>query len=397
MPTTSNVLDCADRQASFASHPERSRGRYHRESESPERTVYQRDRNRIIASAAFRRLKHKTQVFVYYEGDYYRTRLTHSLEVAQIARTMARSLGVNEDLAETLALAHDLGHPPFGHSGEDALNTLMQPFGGFDHNGQALRIVTTLEARYAKFDGLNLTWETLEGLAKHNGPLPPEQPVPWSIADYIARHDLELTTWPGIEAQIAALADDIAYHSHDLDDGLRAGLFSTDCLTDVPLVGPIVADLRQSHPDLEMSRLVHEIGRRLTGFVFADAVSETRQRLRDAAPAGVEDVRNWGQPLVGFSPMIDRANGDLKAFLYETMYGHHRVRRMAVRARRVLSDLFRTYMDDPCCMPEEWRIRAIAGDKQTKARLICDYIAGMTDRFALREHQRLFSVFEERP
>ena len=384
-------------RAVYACLPSRTRGRVQDEPENPRRSVYQRDRNRIIASGAFRRLKHKTQVFVYYEGDYYRTRLTHSLEVAQIARSMARCLRVDEDLTETLALAHDLGHPPFGHSGEDALNRVMQPFGGFDHNGQALRIVTVLESRYAGFNGLNLTWETLEGLAKHNGPLPRPDDLPWSIASYTDSHDLELSSWPGLEAQIAARADDIAYHSHDIDDGLRAGLFAIGDIAEVPILGPIVCELRRRHPDLERSRMIHEIGRRLTDLVFSDAVAETERRIREAAPGSVGDIRDFPGPLVGFSEPMERQHQELKAFLYDRMYGHHRVRRMAARARRIVSDLFRTYIEEPQCLPEEWRGRANRSDTIERARVISDYISGMTDRFALGEHRRLFDLYEKSP
>ena len=388
----------ASLRAPYACDPARSRGRVHPEPESPTRSVFQRDRDRVIHSGAFRRLKHKTQVFVYHEGDYYRTRLTHSLEVAQIARSLARTLLLDEDLAEALALAHDLGHTPFGHAGEDALDEVMAPHGGFDHNGQTLRIITSLEARYAEFDGLNLTWETLEGIAKHNGPLFTKGSagaLPWALAEYTFQHDLDLHTWPGVEAQVAAMSDDIAYHSHDVDDGLRAGLFEVSDLADVPILGPILRDVRSRYPDLEASRLIHEIGRRLINVMVNDLLAETTRRLQDAAPTSPDDVRQFGGPLVGFSPDIERDNRALKEFLFERMYRHYRVNRMTSKARRVVSDLFTLYVDEPECLPAEWRVGAEQADKTLRARHVADYIAGMTDRFALDEHRRLYDLYEE--
>ena len=387
------------RRAPYACDPAGSRGRVHREQESPTRTVYQRDRDRIIHSGAFRRLKHKTQVFVYHEGDYYRTRLTHSLEVAQIARSLARSLSVDEDLAEALALAHDLGHTPFGHAGEEALHEAMLPHGGFDHNGQTLRIITSLEARYAEFDGLNLTWETLEGIAKHNGPLTGTpgslEGLPWALAEYASQHDLELDSWPGIEAQIAALSDDIAYHSHDVDDGLRAGLFAVEDLRDVPIIGPILSEVGGLYPDLEKSRLIHEIGRRLINLMVNDLLAETGCRLTEVRPESADAVRRCGRPLVGFSDRLAAENKVLKEFLFERMYRHYRVNRMTSKARRVVADLFRIYIDEPECLPAEWRLGAEGADKTVRARRVADYIAGMTDRFALDEHRRLYDLYEE--
>jgi dGTPase len=386
-------------RAPYACDPARSRGRLHAEPESPTRTVYQRDRDRIIHSGAFRRLKHKTQVFVYHEGDYYRTRLTHSLEVAQIARSLARSLSVDEDLAEALALAHDLGHTPFGHAGEESLNEVMAPYGGFDHNGQTLRIVTALEARYAEFDGLNLTWETLEGVAKHNGPLISADDgldgLPWALAEYARPNDLELHTWPGIEAQIAAMSDDIAYHSHDVDDGLRAGLFDVSELADVPIVGPILKEVRDRYPKLEKSRLFHEIGRRLINVMVNDLLAETDKRLSEARPRDEDEVRLHGSALVGFSETLDAENRALKEFLFERMYRHYRVNRMTSKARRVIADLFTIYVDEPECLPQEWRPGAEQADRTARARHVADYIAGMTDRFALDEHRRLYDLYEE--
>ena len=394
-----NGFGVAPLRAPCASDPAKSRGRLHPEPESATRTVFQRDRDRIIHSGAFRRLKYKTQVFVFHEGDHYRTRLTHSLEVAQIARSLSRTLGLDEDLAEALALAHDLGHTPFGHAGEDALHEAMAPYGGFDHNGQALRIVTRLEARYADFDGLNLTWETLEGIAKHNGPLVrtpgANKGLPWAVADYVRAHDLELHTQPGLEAQVAALADDIAYNTHDVDDGLHAGLFSVEDLYDVPLVGPIIHEVRDRYPELERSRLVHETTRRMIDRMIADLVGETRERLAAAAPKSVEDVRAAPHPLVAMSDGMREANRGLQAFLYQRMYRHYRVNRMTSKARRVLDDLFRILLAEPECLPTEWGARAaLAADEIARARLVADYIAGMTDRYALDEHKRLYDLYE---
>ncbi len=383
----------ASKLAIYACRPALSRGRFFPEEESPTRTIYQRDRDRIIHSGAFRRLKHKTQVFVYHEGDYYRTRLTHSLEVAQIARSLARWLSVDEDLAEALSLAHDLGHTPFGHAGEDALDDAMKPYGGFDHNGQTLRIITSLEARYAEFDGLNLTWEALEGIAKHNGPLSGD--LPWALKACNSKQDLDLHTWPSIEAQISALSDDIAYHSHDVNDGLRAGLFSIEDLVDVPILGPIILKVRAKYPDLQESRLFHETGRRLIDVMVNDLLSETEERLSDANPQSVEDVRNFPGPLVAFSDQLADDNRSLKLFLLERMYRHYRVNRMTSKARRVVGDLFKLYLDEPECLPEDWRLGAERVDKNFRAQHIGDYIAGMTDRFALDEHRRLYDVYEE--
>ena len=384
--------------APYASDPANSRGRLHGEPESPTRTAYQRDRDRIIHSTAFRRLKYKTQVFVYHEGDHYRTRLTHSLEVAQVARSLSRVLGLNEDLAEALALAHDIGHTPFGHAGEAAMQEVMTPYGGFDHNGQSLRILTRLEARYAEFDGLNLTWETLEGVAKHNGPLVSasvgDDGLPWAVAEYAREQDLELHTWPGMEAQVAALADDIAYNTHDIDDGLRAGLFSVADLAGLPLVGPIVADLDRRYPNLQQSRLVHETTRKLIDVMVADLLAETRRRLDEIQPASAADVRGLGRAVVAVSAEMAANNRVLQAFLYQRMYRHYRVNRMTGKAKRVITDLFRLFLAEPECLPAEWRDAAEDAEMTGRARLVADYIAGMTDRFALDEHHRLFDVYE---
>ena len=385
----------AVKRAPYASHPKKSRGRLHPEPESDMRSPFQRDRDRIIHSTAFRRLKHKTQVFVYHEGDLYRTRLTHSLEVAQIARSVARALGLDEDLAEALALAHDLGHTPFGHAGEDALNAEMRPYGGFSHNDQTLRILTSLERRYAEFDGLNLSWETLEGTVKHNGPLAGRsnrRPLPPSIAEYDRRHPLELDTHPGLEAQVAALADDIAYNNHDIDDGLRAGLFAVADLAEVPLVGPVFADLNQRYPGLEEPRLIHEAIRRLIDRMVRDLVAETGKRLQEEGVRSVEEVRHLGQPLAAFSEEMRNHDRALKHFLYERMYRHYRVNRMSSKARRVVHELFQLFLAEPECLPAEWQALTGPGKTDT-ARVVADYLAGMTDRFALDEHRRLFDTY----
>ncbi len=379
--------------APYASKPQESRGRLHPEPESANRSAFQRDRDRIIHSAAFRRMKHKTQVFVYHEGDHYRTRLTHSLEVAQIARSISRALGLNEDLAEALALAHDLGHPPFGHAGEDALDEAMAPFGGFDHNAQTLAVLTRLEARYAEFDGLNLTWETLEGVVKHNGPIVGRagaKPVPDSIAAYVAGHDLELDTYPGAEAQVAALSDDIAYNNHDLDDGLRAELFAIDDLRDLPLVGAMFESVARSYPDIEHPRLIHECVRRLIDHMVGDLLAETRARLESAGVESAEAVRRLGRPVAAFSDEMVANDRALKKFLFERMYRHYKVEEMAEQARKVVSDLFALFLAEPGKLPELWRGRARGANTKATARLVADYIAGMTDRFAFNEHGRYF-------
>jgi dGTPase len=383
--------------APYASNPEASRGRLYPETESPTRSVFQRDRDRIIHAAAFRRLKYKTQVFVYHEGDNFRTRLTHSLEVSQIARSVSRVLGLNEDLAEALALAHDLGHPPFGHAGEEALHESMKGFGGFDHNAQTLRILTLLEHRYAEFDGLNLTWESLEGVVKHNGPIlrrtEGEGVLPRGIAEYNRLHDLHLTTFAGGEAQVAAISDDIAYNNHDIDDGLRAGLFSVDDLEDVPLAGPVFRIVRDKYPGLEPSRLIHESVRRMINLMVDDLIAETRRRLADAKPKSVEDIRALDAPVVAFSETMRANDRALKDFLFQRMYRHYKVNRMTSKARRVVHDLFALFLAEPGCLPEQWQGLTDGPGQTSTAVVVADYIAGMTDRFALEEHQRLFDVY----
>jgi dGTPase len=378
------------RLAPYACHPEESRGRRVPEPDSPTRSGHQRDRDRIVHSVAFRRLKHKTQVFIAHEADHYRTRLTHSLEVAQIARSIARVLGLNEDLTEALALAHDMGHPPFGHAGENALAAEMAPYGGFDHNEQTFRILTLLEHRYADFDGLNLTWETLEGLVKHNGPLAGGgDPVPPSIAAYCREVDLELDSFAGAEAQVAALADDIAYNNHDIDDGLRAGLFTVEQLAPLPLVGTVFAEVAARHPGLEPSRLIHEAVRRMIDLMVTDLLAETNRRLRAAAPENAAALRALEAPVVAFSEPMRQNDRALRDFLFKHMYRHERITRMTAAARAVVRELFADYMARPEHLPEPWRPGAEDTGEAAQARRVADYIAGMTDRFAQEEHRKL--------
>ncbi len=372
----------------YASREETSRGRLYLEEESRFRTCFQRDRDRIIHSSAFRRLKHKTQVFIEHEGDYYRTRLTHSIEVAQVARTIAGALGLNAELTEAVALAHDLGHPPFGHTGEEALQRLMAPYGGFDHNAQAIRIVTSLERHYAEFDGLNLTWETLEGLAKHNGPVTGD--IPYALAEYNARHDLELHTYASAEAQVAALADDVAYNSHDLHDGLRAELFSTDELADLPLLMQCFARTDDLYPGLNYYRRRHEALRRFFGLLVEDVITQAQARLADLAPRSVQDVREAGRPMVRFSDSVWHDLQVTRDFLYHRMYRAPDVVEMRAQVTQVIDDLFPLFMSDTSLLPKQWRKDVEeARDETALARIVADYIAGMTDRFALQEHARL--------
>lgn len=385
--------------APYAADFRESRGRLHAEPEATERTPFQRDRDRILHSGAFRRLEYKTQVFVYHEGDYYRTRLTHSLEVAQIARSISRSLGLAEDLAEALALAHDLGHTPFGHAGEDALDAVMAPYGGFDHNVQTVRVLTLLEQRYAAFEGLNPTWETLEGVIKHNGPLTGRYgsgEVPPYIAELDAKLSLQLSGFASAEAQVAALADDIAYHAHDIDDALHANLFGLDALREVPLVGPIVREVEAAYGTLSRVKTVQEIVRRLIGAMVSDLLAESRKRLSDHAPRHADDVRRAPIPLVAFSEQMSEKNAALKAFLFHRMYRHYKVNRMASKARRVVAELFELFMAEPNCLPEQWQRTGNDQpgdiDPTKQARLVADYIAGMTDRYAMLEHDRLFDL-----
>ncbi|HEY0838120.1 MAG TPA: deoxyguanosinetriphosphate triphosphohydrolase [Azospirillum sp.] len=387
------------RLAPYACHPADSRGRLVHEDESPTRSCYQRDRDRIVHSGAFRKLKYKTQVFVYHEGDYYRTRLTHSLEVAQIARSISRVLGLNEDLAEAVALAHDFGHTPFGHAGEDALNACMEPFGGFSHNDQTLRVLTRLEHRYAEFDGLNLTWETLEGVVKHNGPLLPLKDgrnLPVTIDAFRSVWDLELHTNPCAEAQVAALADDIAYNNHDIDDGLRAGLFSIEEVAELPMVGPIVRQVCDRHPGLERGRLIHETVRRMINAMVNDLLTETRRRLAAFEPGSAAEVRAAPEAMVCFSEPMLADQRPLRAFLRHRMYRHYKVNREMSKCKRVVRALFDLFMAESNCLPTQWqqdlKTSGGEGDARVRARLVADYIAGMTDRFALAEYSRLFDM-----
>jgi dGTPase len=373
-------------RAPWAVHPAASRGRLHAEPGSSTRSPWQRDRDRIIHATAFRRLQYKTQVFVNQEGDFYRTRLTHSLEVAQVARSVARELALDEDLAEALALAHDLGHPPFGHAGEDALALAMKPFGGFDHNAQSLRVVTLLEARYAGFDGLNLTWETLEGLAKHNGPL---GKPPAYVAEYTAQHDLELSSFASAEAQVAALADDIAYHAHDLDDGWRAQLFSPADLAHLPIVGEALAEARLASLDVPPPRLRHETIRRVIHALITDLVAETRRRISALAPKDAAAIRAAAAPVVAFSAPVALANRAIKDFLFARMYRNWRVNRMTAKARRLTGDLFALLLADTSLLSDTWRGRAGEPGSLRAAITVADYVAGMTDHFAREEHRRL--------
>jgi len=375
-------------RARYAVLPENSLGRFHGGPESATRTCYQRDRDRIIHATAFRRLKHKTQVFVQHEGDYYRTRLTHSLEVAQIARSLARVLALDEDLAEGVALAHDLGHTPFGHAGEEALSAATSSIGGFDHNAHALRLVTKLEHRYAEFDGLNLTWETLEGMVKHNGPVKPPLPAP--IASFDRRWPLRLDSWPSLEAQVAALADDIAYINHDIDDGLRAELFSVTDLAKAPLAGPHARAVIDRFGDLELSRFIGELVRTLMSVMVDDLLTEIRQRIARTSPATADHARDHHGALAGFSPGMEGEVRALKAFLFERMYRHPRVMGTMGHAKTVVLELFEALSRDPSLLPPDWsRNCGQAGDAATGG-VVRDYIAGMTDRFALSEYARIF-------
>jgi dGTPase len=359
--------------APYAVSSATARGRLHHEPEAQTRSPWQRDRDRIIHSSAFRKLQYKTQVFVNHEGDFYRTRLTHSIEVAQVARSIARALG----------------HPPFGHAGEDALNAAMKPFGGFDHNAQSLRIVTLLESRYAGWDGLNLTWETLEGLVKHNGPL--RHPAPY-IADYNDRHKLDLHTQPSAEAQVAAIADDVAYHSHDLDDGLRARLFAVDDLKHLPLVGASLAAARMASLDVPPARLRHETHRRVINAMVTDLITETGKRLTKLEPDNSDAIRRHKQRVVSFSPAMADANQAIKDFLFARMYRHWRVNRMSAKAKRLTEDLYRLLHTDPGLLPDDWRARAGEGGTHRSATIVGDYVAGMTDRYAMDEHKRLTDI-----
>ncbi len=387
--------------APYAARAQETRGRLHPEAESKSRTPFQRDRDRVIHAVAFRRLKHKTQVFISHEGDHYRTRLTHSLEVAQIARTLARALKLDEDLAECLALAHDLGHPPFGHTGEDVLKECMAKYNGFDHNAQTLRLLTKLERRHADFDGLNLTWETLEGVVKHNGPLTGDlarkgEALPAAIVEYAQGHDLWLDTFPSLEAQVAAIADDIAYNNHDVDDGLRAGLFGFDEARDLPLVGKALRMAEKRYPDAPSDILIAEAVSDLIGDMVENVLGETRARLENISPQDADEIRRASAATCAFSTEMEADLSGLRAFLHENMYRHFKVNRARSQAKRIVKSLFELFFSEPETLPPEWRERyegaSPGGDQARLARVVCDYIAGMTDRYAMREYRRLFGV-----
>ncbi len=389
-----------EKRAIYATRHEESRGRYFEEPKSASRTPFQRDRDRIVHSTAFRRLKQKTQVFVAHEGDHYRTRLTHSLEVAQIARSVARTLGLDEDLAEALALAHDLGHPPFGHAGEDQLDECMAEYEGFDHNAQTLRLVTKLEVRYPNFDGLNLTWEMLEGLVKHNGPVMADdikfEDLPAAFRQFPQLMDLEPHQFAGPEAQVAALADDIAYNNHDIDDGIASGLFRVEDLMELPIVGDTFRAVMFEYPQLNERMVTYEAVRRLIGTWITDLTTETQRRIELYKPQSAADVRAMEVPLVAFSEELEIRQRALRAFLYERMYKHFKVNRMRSQAKRILKELFHVFMSEPDTLPPPWREDAMQTADVKRARIVCDYIAGMTDGFAMDEHRKLFDQAEMR-
>ena len=394
---------CALPLAEYACRPDMSVGRMNEEPESANRTCFQRDRDRIVHSSAFRRLKYKTQVFVYHEGDHFRTRLTHTLEVAQIARSLARALMVNEDLAETVALAHDLGHTPFAHVGEDVLVDCMKDVGGFDHNDQSFRVLTLLEHKYPRWKGLNLTWETLEGVAKHNGPMiekeadPDKSDLPVTIKNFNKEWDLRLDTYASLEAQVAAIADDIAYNNHDVEDGLSAHLFTLEDLESVPLLDEIIPKKRAEYPDIPQKILIYEVIREMIGAMVADVLAETRRRLDALGPQTPDDIRAADKQMVAFSDeMLPKVDG-LREFLWNRMYRHHRVRRMRLKVSRIVADLYETFIAQYQLMPEKWqkKVEDMGGpmDKLAHARVVADYIAGMTDRYAVREHEKLFELY----
>jgi dGTPase len=374
-------------QAPFSSDPIHSKGRRVSEEEFSFRSCFQRDRDRIIHASAFRRLKHKTQVFVEHEGDYFRTRLTHSIEVAQVARTIAGALGLNGELTEAVALAHDLGHPPFGHAGEDVLHEMMAPYGGFDHNAQAIKIVTDLERHYAKFDGLNLTWECLEGIAKHNGPVLGE--LPYALAEYDATHDLELHTHASAEAQAAALSDDIAYNNHDLHDGLRAGLFTDADTMRLPIIGAAYAEVDAAYPNLETDRRRHEALRRVFGVMVSDVISTSRVILDESGAKSAREIRHLGRPVIRFSDAVFADLREIRSFLFNQMYRAPAVMAKRAEVTKVIRELFPLFLNDPSQLPANWHEELQGANKTAIARRVCDYISGMTDRYALLEYERI--------
>jgi dGTPase len=377
-------------QAPFASHPQHSKGRRVAEEEMSFRSSFQRDRDRIIHASAFRRLKHKTQVFVEHEGDYFRTRLTHSIEVAQVARTISAALGLNAELTEAVALAHDLGHPPFGHAGEDVLHEMMAPYGGFDHNAQAIKIVTDLERHYAEFDGLNLTWDCLEGIAKHNGPVVGD--LPYALAEYDATHDLELGTHASAEAQVAALSDDIAYNNHDLHDGLRAGLFTDEDIMALPIIGAAYAQVDAAYPDLETNRRRHEALRTVFGVMVGDVIQTSEAILARTGAQSARDIRHYGAPVIRFSDDVFAGLREIRKFLFSQMYRAPSVMEKRAQVTVVIRDLFPLFLNDPSLLPNDWHAELKGADETAIARRVCDYISGMTDRFALLEHERIFGA-----
>ena len=378
--------------AGYAASAVPSRGRLFQEPDCPTRSPFQRDRDRVLHSTAFRRLTYKTQVFLYHEGDHYRSRLTHSLEVAQIARTIARQLRLDEDLAEALALAHDLGHSPFGHAGERALDDAMRDAGGFDHNAQSLRVVTRLERKYLAFDGLNLSWETLEGLAKHNGPVPdPNNPVAKAVRGVEAWWPLELSHYASAEAQVASLADDIAYLSHDVDDGLRAGLLTFESLAQAPFAGALVSSVWEAAPEPHDGRAIYEVTRRMITAMIANVVAQSRHRLASLAPGSPDDIRAAGSETIAFSPAMARDLAGLKSFMFQRVYHHPRVTEVMQRAEGILADLFERYLTEPQVMPDAWAKASQGLDAKRRARLVADFVSGQTDRYAIAEHRRLFA------
>lgn len=394
-PSSENYNFCALPLAPFACRPDMSKGRLHDEPESSTRTPFQRDRDRIIHCSAFRRLKYKTQVFVYHEGDHYRTRLTHTIEVAQIARTLARSLLINEDLAEAVALAHDLGHAPFAHIGEIFLQQCMEDYGGFDHNDQSLRVVTMLERKYPRWAGLNLSWETLEGIIKHNGPVT-RRPLPVTLRELSKTHDFRLKSHAPVEAQAAALADDIAYNNHDVEDGLKAGFFTLDELEELELLGNVINKARHTYPAISESLLIQEVIREMIGAMVGDVLNETRKRLEELSPESPDDIRKAGKQVVAFSKDMEKNVKEMRAFLFERMYRHYTIDRIRLKVEQIIPQMFDAFMTHPNVLPQKWqdRLAEIKGlkDQRKKARLVTDYIAGMTDRFALREHERMFEL-----
>ncbi len=385
--------------SSFACSFNKTKGRFFHEEDDKYRTCFQRDRDRIIHSGAFRKLEYKTQVFVNYQGDYYRTRLTHSLEVAQVARSICKRLGLNEDIAEAISLAHDLGHTPFGHAGEDALNEVTKNFIGFDHNVQSLRILTYLEQRYIHFDGINLTWEVLEGIAKHNGPLLGSNAKSLTtnqlMLEYHDKYDLKLEEFSNAEAQVAAISDDIAYNAHDLDDGLRAKFFTIEDIFTLPLFGKLLQEILDKHPDLPKNKVIYEFLRRMISLMIQDIVTQAQSNISTYSIKTSEDIRKLDKSLVHFSPEVAAYNRELKKFLSDKVYRHYKINRVTSKAKRIVKDLFEIFQNEPNILPTEWGKIALDADEKKRSIIVCDYIAGMTDRFAIQEHGRIFDTAYE--